>query len=371
MKTVDGIYTSAKIFTDTIEDYALSQIRMLCDNPAFAGSRIRIMPDVYPGKAGTIGFTATLGERLLPEVVGADMGCGVTLSALKPQKVEFQKLDRVIRERVPAGSAVRRTFHRWAEVFPLEELICSPQIQIERVQASLGTLGSGNHFIELDQDGEGGLYVLIHSGSRRLGGEVTEYYLREGQRRLKKKGEKVPYEMTYLEGVLMEDYLHDLWIVQEFARQNREAILDELSRGMRWKVEWTVDVPHNYVDMSGNSRILRKGAVSAKEGETVVVPINMRDGVLLGKGLGNPDWNESAPHGAGRVLRRDEVKRRYTVSAFKKEMRGIYSSCIGKETLDEAPFAYRGLEEILEAVADTMTITGILRPVYNFKAGSR
>lgn len=369
MKIINGVYTSAKIFTDTIEDYALSQIQMLCDNEAFAGSTVRVMPDVHPGKVGTIGFTATVRNRILPEVVGIDIGCGVTLALLKQKKTEFQKLDAVIRERIPTGSAVRKKIHRFAEELPLEQLRCFRQIQKERVQASLGTLGSGNHFIELDRGMEDSLYVVIHSGSRHLGKEVTEYYLREGQRCLKEKGEQLPYEMTYLEERLMEDYLHDLQIVQEFALVNREAILDELARGMKWKIEKTVSSSHNYVEISGDSRILRKGAVSARKGEDIILPINMRDGVLLGKGLGNADWNESALHGAGRILKREDVKKRYTVSAFRQVMKGVYSSCIGKETLDEAPFAYRGMEEIMNAVADTMEITEILKPVYNYKAG--
>lgn len=236
---------------------------------------------------------------------------------------------------------------------------------------SLGTLGGGNHFIEVDRAEDGSLYAAIHSGSRHVGKEVTEYYLREGQKELKRKGITVPYEMTYLEGTLMENYLHDLQIVQDFAAWNRRAILDELAKGMKWKVEDFWSISHNYIDTFGEEAVMRKGAISARAGETVVIPVNMRDGIILGKGVGNPDWNCSAPHGAGRLMKREDVRQRFTVSRFKAEMKGIYCSCIGRDTLDEAPFAYRGLEEIREAISDTAVIEKILKPVYNFKAGSR
>lgn len=368
MKTVNGVYTSAKIFTDIIEEYAAAQIQMLCDNAAFEGCKIRVMPDVHPGKVGTIGFTSTVGEKILPNVVGIDIGCGVTLAKLKQKKAEFQKLDKVIREGIPSGFQVRKKPHRFSRDFDFLQLQCIEHINIEKAESSLGTLGGGNHFIELDQDGEGYLYAVIHSGSRRLGKEVTEYYLAEGQKELKKKGISVPYEMTYLEGTLMEAYLHDVQVVQGFAALNREAMLDELVKGMKWKVQEEITSVHNYIEDSENGAILRKGAISAKKEEPVIIPVNMRDGILLGLGKGNNDWNNSAPHGAGRKMKREEVKARFTVSQFKSEMNGIYSSCIGKETLDEAPFAYRNLAEIEEWIGDTVEITKRLRPVYNFKA---
>ncbi|OUP80765.1 RNA-splicing ligase RtcB [Lachnoclostridium sp. An169] len=369
MKTVDGIYASANIFTDTIEDYALSQIRMLCDNEAFENSRIRIMPDVHPGKVGTIGFTATVGKRILPNVIGVDIGCGITVAKLKQKKAEFRKMDSVIRKNIPAGTKIRRTPHRFAEEFDFERLNCCRAINKEKARHSLGSLGGGNHFIELDQDSQGGLYVVIHSGSRHLGNEATEHYLKEGQKILKSRGEQIPYELTYLEGDCRDAYLEDLQTIQEFAALNRAAILDELVRGMKWKMTEKFSSVHNYIDGSGAEMILRKGAVSANAGEKVIIPINMRDGVILGTGLGNPEWNYSAPHGAGRIMKREDVKQKHTVSEFKKEMKGIYSSCIGAATLDEAPFAYRGIDEILGAVKDTVEIRNILKPVYNYKAG--
>lgn len=371
MKTVNGICTSAKIFTDTIEDHALAQIKLLCDNEAFRGSKVRIMPDVHPGKVGTIGFTATVGKRVLPNVVGIDIGCGMTIARLKQKKVEYQKLDAVIRESVPSGSKVRRKPHRFIEDIDLARLDCFSHVNTAKASVSLGTLGGGNHFIEVDRDSGGMLYAVIHSGSRHLGKEVTEHYLKEGQKHLKSVGIEVPYELTYLEGNLMESYIRDLQIVQEFARLNREAILDSLAKGMKWKILDVWSSVHNYIDTSGNERIIRKGAASAKAGEKVIIPVNMRDGILLGRGLGNADWNESAPHGAGRILKREDVKQKFTVANFKSEMKGIYCSCIGKDTLDEAPFAYRGMKEIEEAVADTVKIESVLKPVYNFKTGSR
>ncbi|MCI8787436.1 MAG: RtcB family protein [Eubacterium sp.] len=369
MKTKHGVYAFAKIFTDTIEDYALSQIQLLCDNPAFEGCRIRVMPDVHPGKVGTIGFTSTVSRRILPQVVGIDLGCGVTLVKLKQKKAEFQKLDKVIRERVPSGFCVRSKPHRYVREFDLLQLNCIEHISVEKAEVSLGTLGGGNHFIELDRDEAGTLYAAVHSGSRSLGKTVTEYYLSEGQKALKKQNLSVPYEMTYLEGNLMEQYLHDVQIVQEYAKWNRIAILDELIKGMKWKTEEMISCVHNYIEDTGGKRMLRKGAISAKKGEPVMIPVNMRDGILLGVGKGTEDWNVSAPHGAGRILKRDEVKERYTVSRFQSEMKGIYSSCIGADTLDEAPFAYRTLDEIEGQIGDTVEIKKRIRPVYNFKAG--
>ena len=369
MKTVNGTYTSAKIFTDDIEDYALAQIQMLCNNPAFQGSKIRIMPDVHPGKVGTIGFTAIIGDKILPNVVGIDVGCGITLVKLKQKKIEFQKLDRIIRETIPSGASIRRSPHRFCNNINLQDLRCADHIQKERAERSLGSLGGGNHFLEVDQDENGYLYIAVHSGSRYLGKAVTEYYLNQGQKYLKEKGIEVPYELTFLEGQLREDYLHDMVVLQDFAEWNRQGIIDELVKGMKWKVMETWSSVHNYIDFSYNIPILRKGAVSAKNGEIVVIPVNMRDGILLGTGLGNEDWNYSAPHGAGRILKRKDVKERFTVSDFKKEMKGIYCPYIGKDILDEVPFAYRRKEEILEKIQDTVKVEEILKPVYNFKAG--
>lgn len=370
MKIVNGIYTSAKIFTDTIEDYALAQIQMLCNQEAFEDCKIRVMPDVHPGKVGTIGFTATIGEKIIPNVIGIDIGCGVTITKLKQKKIEFQKLDKIIREQIPSGFRIRKRPHRFSEEFDFSELYCRKAINEGKAILSLGTLGGGNHFIEVNKSEAGGLYVTIHSGSRHLGKEVTEYYLREGQKMLKEKELEVPYELTYLSGDLKDKYLHDVHIVQKFAELNRVCILDELLKGMKWKAEESFSVSHNYVEKTENAMILRKGAISAKKGELVAIPIHMKAGIMLGTGLGNKEWNESAPHGSGRVKNREEVHKTHTVSQYRAEMKGIYCSCVGKETLDEAPFAYRDMTEIQEQIAETVEIREILKPIYNFKAGN-
>lgn len=374
MKIINGVYSSAKIFTtnnrkNAIDDYAIAQLQMLCDNEVSRNCKICVMPDVHPGKVCTIGLTMTVGTKIMPNIVGIDIGCGMTLAKLKQNKPEFQKLDTVIRNNIPSGFSIRRKPHRFSDEFNFARLYCCENIHLEKAILSLGTLGGGNHFIEIDKDEEGFLYVVIHSGSRSLGKEVTEYYLKKGQKYLKSRNIKVPYELTYLENELMEQYLHDIQIVQEYASLNREIMLDELVRGMKLKLTDSYSCTHNYIDVSEPVLMLRKGAISAKAGEKVIIPINMRDGIILGTGLGNEDWNCSAPHGSGRILKRDEVKSHYTVSAFKTEMKGIYSSCIGKDTLDEAPFAYRSIDDISEVIADTVTINKIIRPVYNFKAG--
>lgn len=382
METIKGAYTSAQIFTTknnetAIDQYAISQIQMICDQESSVGCRIRVMPDVHPGKVGTIGLTMTIGSKIIPNLIGIDIGCGMTLAQINRKKIEYQKLDTVIRDSVPSGFSIRNKAHRFANEFDFDELRCSNHISTDKGTLSLGSLGSGNHFIEVDKDEEGNLYIVIHSGSRHLGKEVTEYYLNEGQKYLKNNGFIVPYEITWLEGKLMEDYLHDLQVVQAFASLNREIILDELVKGMKWKVIDSYECIHNYVDASEEtlntfcSPMLRKGAISAKKDEHVIIPINMRDGIILGTGLGNTEWNSSAPHGSGRIMKRENVKNNYTVSSFKSEMKGIYTSCISKDTLDEAPFAYRPIDEIAEVISDTITINKIIRPVYNFKTGGQ
>lgn len=380
MDTIKGAYTSAQIFTinnpqNAIDQYARSQIQMICDQESSKDCRIRIMPDVHPGKVGTIGLTMTIGNSIIPNLIGIDIGCGMTLAQIKGKKIEYQKLDTVIRDRIPSGFNIRTKPHRFVEKFNFNKLICANHIRTNKAILSLGSLGSGNHFIEIDRDDTGNLYIVIHTGSRHLGKEVTEYYLNEGQKILKEEGITVPYEITRLNGTLMRDYIHDLQIVQQFASLNREIILEEIVRGMKWKILDSYECIHNYVDASSQtldtfgSFMLRKGAISAKTNERVIIPINMRDGVILGTGLGNTEWNCSAPHGAGRIMKREDVKNNFTVSSFKSEMKGIYSSCIGKNTLDEAPFAYRNISDITEVIKDTIIINKIIKPVYNFKAG--
>ncbi len=375
-KVITGAYTTAQIYTakeSGIDQYAEAQLQMICDQPASEGCRIRVMPDVHPGKVGTIGLTMTIGDKIMPNLIGIDIGCGMTLAEIKGKKIEFQKLDSVIRDNVPTGFNIRSKAHRMADAFDFSELRCASHIRTEKAVLSLGTLGGGNHFIEADKDDDGSLYVVIHSGSRHLGKEVTEYYLNEGQKYLKNKGINIPYEITWLEGELMQDYIHDLVIVQKYASLNREIILAELLKGMKWKVLDSYECIHNYVDTLDETMrlfdapMLRKGAISAKKDEKVIIPINMRDGIILGTGLGNVDWNTSAPHGSGRIMMREDVKSHFTVSSYKSEMKGIYTSCICKETLDEAPFAYRAIDEIAGVIGETVQIDKVIRPIYNYK----
>ena len=365
MEIIKGNYASAYVYSDTAEAFSLAQVRMICDDKAASGSKIRLMPDVHPGKIGPIGLTMTIGERILPGLVGIDMGCGVSHIKFKAKHIEYQKLDRVIGEEIPAGMSIRKVPLHGAMDFDFGKLRCFSSINQSRARCSLGTLGGGNHFIEVDRDNEGFFYAVVHSGSRYLGKAVSEHYMGLGQKAIKAQGEAVPYEMTYLEGQLMEDYLHDLRIVQEYAELNRQLILNRLSKGMKWKVLEYGNCHHNYID---ENRILRKGAIAAYHGQPVIIPINGKDGIILGSGKGNADWNCSAPHGAGRILRRDEARKQHTVSEFKRMMDGIYCSVICKETLDEAPFAYRGLNEICENIKDTVEVKKVLKPVYNYKA---
>ena len=377
MITIYGKYTNAIVYTVenelyALEDYARRQLQMIANHPSAEGSSIRVMPDVHPGKVGTIGLTMTIGDSILPSLVGVDIGCGMTIAKVKTKALQFQQLDTVIRDNVPVGPRIRKKEHKYADRVDLSELRCYRHINARKAGCSIGTLGGGNHFIELDKDDEGNTYLVVHSGSRHLGMEVAEYYLRTGQKEIQmKKQGYAPYEMTCLTGALMEDYLHDIEIIQEFARVNREAMIETIVSGMNWKVIDSFTSIHNYVDFSVSSKpILRKGAISAKEGEKVIIPINMRDGIILGAGLGNPDWNYSAPHGAGRIYSRSEVAEHHTVSEFKKAMEGIYSICINKDTLDESPFAYRGIDDISSVIEPTVKIDKIIKPIYNYKAGA-
>lgn len=368
MKTVKGIYAEAKIFTDDVEVYAEAQVKMICDNEVADGSTICMMPDIHPGKVAPIGLSMTVTDKVIPQLLGVDIGCGMTCVKLNKNNAEFQKLDKVIRENVPAGFTIRKEPHHMAEEFSYEGLQCIRHINRDKADRSLGTLGGGNHFIELDKGSDGSLYLVVHTGSRHLGEEVAEYYTKLANTCLKEQGKEIPYYMSYLEGDNKKEYIEDAQIIQHYAEWNRQIIVREILKGMKWKAVEQFSVAHNYLDTSG---ILRKGSISARRGERVIIPANMKEGIILGIGKGNEEWNYSAPHGSGRRLKREDVKNRYTVSEFKKEMKGIYSSCVGAETLDEAPFAYRSITVIAEQIKDTVEITEICKPVYNFKAGSR
>ena len=299
MKTVKGIYAEAKIFTDDVEDYAEAQVKMICDNEVAEGSVIRLMPDIHPGKVGPIGLSMTVTDKIIPQLLGVDIGCGMTCVKLKKANIEFQKLDKVIREKIPSGFSVRKEPHHMAEEFSYEGLHCLGHINRERADRSLGTLGGGNHFIELDKGTDGSMYLVIHTGSRHLGEEVAEYYTKLANSRLKEQGKGIPYYMSYLEGTDRADYMEDVQIIQKYAEWNRQIIVREIVKGMKWKAVEQFSAEHNYLDASG---ILHKGTVSARNGEKVIIPANMKEGAILGIGKGNEEWNYSAPHGSGRKM---------------------------------------------------------------------
>lgn len=399
MIKVKGKKSESLIYTDMVESEAIEQVRRLCDYDFTEGSNIRVMPDVHVGKGCTIGFTMTITDKIVPNLVGVDIGCGMETVEISNKNIELQKLDKLIYEKIPYGKNIRDEAHKFADDVCLEDLKCLKEgnISLSRAYKSLGTLGGGNHFIEVAKDDEGRIYVVIHSGSRHLGVQVAEYYQELAFKRLNKNSKKdieekikelkklgrqkeieieikkmksenkseIPRELSYLEDEDMKNYLHDMKIVQEFARLNRIAMIDELIRGMKLKVVDRFTTIHNYIDTKNN--ILRKGAVSAQEGEKLLIPINMRDGSLICMGKGNKEWNYSAPHGAGRLKSRSGAKSSFTLSEFKKQMQGIYTTTVSQDTLDECPMAYKPIESILENISDTVDVIKRIKPIYNFK----
>ena len=400
MQEIKGIYNTAKIFTDIpLEDNVISQIQTLCNQYYTKESKIRIMPDVHAGAGCTIGTTMTITDKIVPNLVGVDIGCGMETVQLKQKHIELQKLDKLIYEKIPSGFSIHKTPHAFADEIDLSQLRCAKFVNIQRAYCSIGTLGGGNHFIEVNQNDIGTLYIVVHSGSRHIGLEVANYYQKAGYEKLNKNDKNsineliaqyhaqhrqkeiqsalkalkqqvltnFPYALACVEGNLFEDYIHDMKLIQQFAVLNRKAILHTILKGMNLKVEETFTTIHNYIDT--DTMILRKGAVSAKKGEKLLIPINMRDGSLICEGKGNPDWNESAPHGAGRIMSRTQAKKAFTVSEFKKQMKGVYTSSVNKNTLDECPMAYKTMEDIVRNITPTAEIKEIIKPIYNFKAG--
>jgi RNA-splicing ligase RtcB len=302
-------------------------------------------------------------------MVGVDIGCGMETLILENRRLELPKLDSLIRAEIPSGMKVRQKPHRFAEEAGLSALRCAKHVREGYAAQSVGTLGGGNHFIEVDKDEDGHLFVVIHSGSRHLGVQIAKHYMDAGWKALQEtpEGRSVPKALAYVEGELLERYLHDMKIAQAFADCNRRAMMYVIVKVMGLHVQEQSTTVHNYIDME--SRILRKGAVSAKAGERLLIPINMRDGSLICEGKGNEDWNFSAPHGAGRLMSRGDAKSCFTVSEFRKQMQGIYTTSVGQGTLDECPMAYKRMEDILEHIGPTVRVISVIRPVYNFKAG--
>jgi len=364
---ITGKYAAAKVFTDNVEPSAHGQIKAMCDRHYMEGSKIRIMPDVHAGKGCTIGTTLTIGDHVVPNMVGVDIGCGMETVKLRDKRMNLPELDSFIRKEIPSGREVRERPHRSHGRIDLQKLRCAHKVDIRRAINSLGTLGGGNHFIEAGKDDEGIIYLVIHSGSRNIGLQVAEHYQNKAYEAAGGREQKeVPYEMASLTGEMMENYMHDMEIMQNYAMLNRQIIKEVILGELKLKDDGSFSTIHNYIDTE--TKILRKGAVSAKKGEKLLIPINMRDGSLLCTGLGNEDWNFSAPHGAGRLMSRTEAENTFTLNAFKKEMEGIFTTSVSKDTLDECPMAYKPMEEIISNIKDTVIIEQTIRPIYNFKA---
>lgn len=400
MIEIIGQFNTAKCFATTIEDGAREQIQAVCDTEAFASSKIRIMPDVHAGKGCTIGTTMTITDKIVPAMVGVDIGCGMYTVYLGKIDIDFEKLDEAAHY-IPCG---RNVWEGRNERFDLTSLLCYRNLRdTKRLERSLGTLGGGNHFIEVDVDEDGGKYLVIHSGSRNLGTQVADFYQQlavdlnigkeeyfkqreeiirtykeEGKRAeiqaalkmldkdFKAKNPTLPHDLCYLYGSFMDDYLHDVDICQKFAERNRAKMAEIILDRCGWTAVDTFQTIHNYIDVG--EMILRKGSVSAKLGEKLLIPINMRDGSLICIGKGNEDWNFSAPHGAGRLMSRTAAFERLTMEEYEKEMDGIFSTCVLLDTLDESPMAYKSMDEIIENIGPTADIVRRIKPIYNFKA---
>ncbi len=396
-----------KIFTDNIEHEALNQIYTLVKQPAFADCKVRIMPDVHSGAGCVIGFTADLGDKVIPNIVGVDIGCGMGVLELGNIDVDLARLDDVIRKYVPSGRNVHDEEQGDMAENIVNQLYCKDKLKnVDWIKRSLGTLGGGNHFLELDIDDCGRKYLIIHSGSRNLGKQVAEIYQQmaiddiSGKSNFKEDSEKlileykavgrereiskaikelknsygknstnVPKELSYLVGEHREMYLHDMKLCQEFAHINRNTMQAIIAYYMGWQINKETprfETIHNYIEHDTN--MVRKGAISAKEGELLLIPINMRDGCILGRGKGNPDWNFSAPHGAGRIMSRSKAKESISLEDFEKSMEGIYTTSVNRSTIDESPMAYKPINEIIDNIKDTVEIVKIIKPIYNFKA---
>ena len=391
-----------KIFTNNIEQEAINQINELLEQEAFKDSKIRIMPDVHAGKGCVIGFTGNLGDKVIPNIVGVDIGCGMLCVELGNIDLDLERLDKIIREYVPSGMNVHE--NQRYKFLELEQLYCYKLLKNKDnwLEKSMGTLGGGNHFIEIDVDGDDNKYLVIHTGSRNLGKQVAEIYQekaieycsykeemkeekqkiikeykeqhreKEIQKKLieiSKKYEgktKLPKDLCYLEGKLREDYLHDMKICQEFAVENRKEIAFIIMSKMNLDYIDCFETIHNYISFEDN--IVRKGAISAKKGEIVLIPMNMRDGCIIGIGKGNDDWNQSAPHGAGRIMSRGKAKETLNIADYKESMKNIYTTSVNEDTIDEAPFVYKPMQEIINNISDTVDIIKIIKPIYNFKA---
>ena len=398
MLEIKGKINTAICYASVIEEEAIEQIRRMCDYEFTAGSRIRIMPDVHAGKGCTIGTTMTITDKAVPNIVGVDIGCGMYTVSLGKADIDFERLDEAAHF-IPSGMNV---WEGRQEHFDLEQLRCYRDLKdTKRLERSLGTLGGGNHFIEIDESADGEKYLVIHSGSRNLGKQVAELYQKlavdlskgkeeyfkkrdeiirtykeQGKRKeiqaaLKKiaweqKESLIPEDLCFLFGSYLEDYLHDVEVCQRFARRNREKMAEILLERTGIAAGEAFHTIHNYIDTE--EMILRKGAIAAHAGEKILIPINMRDGSVLAVGKGNAEWNYSAPHGAGRIMSRKAAKDKLSLEEYRETMKGIYTTSVNEATLDEAPMAYKSLDDIIDVIRDSVDIIDVMKPVYNFKA---
>ena len=400
MKTVTGKYGNAVIYTDLVDEKSLEQVRELLDQPFAEGQKIRMMPDIHAGAGCVIGTTMTITNKICPNLVGVDIGCGMLAGRISEKDVDFKKFDRAVRVLIPHGIQVHEFPSALGDIYKhsmkLNLLFCLTHCDLERAKRSLGTLGGGNHFIELDRDSSGNVWIVIHSGSRHLGVEVANYYQKRAIKEihsckdevskiieqlksehreneiqaaiqaLKSQSQKIPDALCWCEGDLFDDYLQDMDIVQRFAYYNRLVMLETLCVAMGWKLEDYFSTIHNFVDIK--EKILRKGAVSAAKGEKLLIPMNMRDGSLLCRGRGNPDWNYSAPHGAGRIMSRNEARSRLYLGEFKNALKDVWSTSVNEFTIDESPMAYKPMESIIKNIRPTVKVLDVLKPIYNFKS---
>ena len=371
MQEIQGKYTSAKIFADTMEDGVIKQTLAICNHPIFEGAQIRIMPDCHVGKDCTIGFTSTLPKNgeIIPNIIGVDQFCGMYVIKLSDKDIinDYEKLDKVIRRNIPFGRDGRRKFSTLVpeEFIERTKKICKDILKdnFSTHVSKIGSLGGGNHFISLEK-GETGTYLIIHSGSRNIGLKLAIHFQ---DLAIKKNcyAEGELKQLSFLTGKDAKDYLRCAEYCREYAHLNRKIMAHDIMVGMRWKEVEAFETLHNYI---GEDNVIRKGAISCKLGEKVLIPLNMADGSLMCVGKGNNDWNNSAPHGAGRLLSRSEAKTLLNMSEYKEKMKDVFSTCISTDTLDESPMAYKNGEEIIKAIEPTATILDHLKPVYNFKA---
>lgn len=387
-----------KIFTENVEPEAVNQIYTLIAQPPFDGARVRIMPDVHCGMNCVVGFTATLGDKIIPNVLGSDLGCGMLTVELGRAEFSLRELDGFIRAKIPCGSRYRKESGGESLV---KTLYCFDELRDhDRLFGSLGTLGGGNHFIEVDEDEDKNRYLVIHSGSRNVGLQVAKIYQKlavesckfcaeeekaKATEKLKAQGKqaeipqklvdisakyahktKIPAALCYLEGEQMRLYMHDLKVCQRFAENNRRKMAEDILKFLKINRYTSFETVHNFID---EDDVIRKGSIPAHKGKRVIIPMNMRDGCILAVGKGNPDWNNSAPHGAGRLCKRSEAKDLFTVDEFRAQMSGVYSTTVGASTLDESPMVYKPMDEIVRLIAPTVEIERIIKPIYNFKAG--